>query len=312
MHGYLLVKKNDVVFFGDGLEKAPGIKKVDRLKFVGKYLKSSSALEIEDVFTFAESRYLRSKNSKFRIKIKPVQSPVDKIRTIKESGEIEKIRKSMRIGGRVFEIVKKELKKKLWTEKALANFIRNAGLKFGAEEVSFEPIVASGANAAIPHHVPSNKRLYPGESIILDFGFKTEGYCGDFTRTVFMRKVSKTMEMAYRHTEAAYIQSLIAARPGVACRNLYSQAVKILGRAKLDKYFIHNLGHGTGLEIHESPNLSPNSRDRLENNMVFSVEPGVYIPKVGGVRIEDLVFLDHDKLHKFVFASTKLEDNIIR
>ena len=132
MHGYLLVKKNDVVFFGDGLETEPGIKKDDRLKFVGKYLKSSSALEIEDVFTFAESRYLRSKNSKFRIKIKPVQSPVDKIRTIKESGEIEKIRKSMRIGGRVFEIVKKELKKNLWTEKALANFIKKTGLKFGA------------------------------------------------------------------------------------------------------------------------------------------------------------------------------------
>ncbi len=93
--------------------------------------------------------------------------------------------------------------------------------------------------------------------------------------------------------------------------DVYQKSVDVLAEKHLAKYFIHSLGHGTGLEIHELPNLSPNSRDILQNSMVFSIEPGVYIPKLGGIRIEDLVYLEKGQVRKFINVSTELKDNII-
>ncbi|MCX6797104.1 MAG: M24 family metallopeptidase, partial [Candidatus Doudnabacteria bacterium] len=178
MHGYLLVLplnpkrlalRSSVVFFGDGLEKPPGVHS-DILKNVGMYLGRHHVLQLEDQFTFAEYKYLRTKTQESRTKIRHLKSPVDFIRIIKGEGEIALIRKSMDIVGKVFAQVKKQLKNKTWTEIRLAEFIKHTGFKLGAENVSFPPIVASGANAAIPHHIPSSKRLKAGESIIIDFG----------------------------------------------------------------------------------------------------------------------------------------------
>ncbi len=351
MHGYLLVRprkdaefsaegrgrKSGVVFLGNGLEKIDGVHS-DILKNVGMYLKHQRVLEIEDVFSFAEHKYLGLKIKDKGLKIKAVRSPVDFQRQIKEPGEIRLVGKSMNIVGKVFDRVRREIKKPGMTEFRLANFIKSAGLKLGAEDVSFPPIVACGANAAVPHHVPSNKKLKPGESIIIDFGFKYKNYCSDFTRTVFLKKVSPRLEEAYNQVEKAYNSCMplrasasersnlisgkgLLRRParGGAPRNdsivtgndLYQRAVDVLAEKHLDKYFIHSLGHGTGLEIHELPNLSPGSKDILQNGMVFSIEPGVYIPKLGGIRIEDLVYLDKGECKKFIEASTKLEENIL-
>jgi Xaa-Pro aminopeptidase len=209
------------------------------------------------------------------------------------------------------------------TEIKLAQFIQVAGLKLGAEDVSFPAIVASGVNAAIPHHVPSQKKLKKGESIILDFGFKYKNYCSDFTRTMFLKKVHPKLETAHNQVEKAYLGSVKyfegsllgqpqkAAFKGVKAGDVYQKAVEVLAEKNLDKYFIHSLGHGTGLEIHELPNLSPNSKDVLSDGMVFSIEPGVYIPKLGGIRIEDLVYLEKGISHKFIRIPTDLESCII-
>ena len=104
---------------------------------------------------------------------------------------------------------------------------------------------------------------------------------------------------------------LRSARNGITGNQVYQKSVDILKEKHLDKYFIHSLGHGTGLEIHELPNLSPASKDILQDGMIFSIEPGVYIPKVGGIRIEDLVYLEGGKVKKFINVSTKLTENII-
>jgi Xaa-Pro aminopeptidase len=207
------------------------------------------------------------------------------------------------------------------TEIKLADFIRLVGLKLGAEDVSFPPIVASGQNAAIPHHVPSNKQLKLGESIILDFGFKYKNYCSDFTRTVFLKTVPKRLEMAYNQVEKAYNQSMryidghhlgLPQMVPIKGKDVYQRAVDVLAEKHLDKYFIHSLGHGTGLEIHELPNLSPNSKNILKDGMVFSIEPGAYIPKLGGIRIEDLVYLEKGKVKKFITIPTSLLANVIK
>jgi Xaa-Pro aminopeptidase len=306
---YLLVKKNGAVGFASGLEKMDWAKKVDRLKNISKYLKPKSRLDIEYGFTYGEGLYLKSKLPK--AVIKPRRSAVDAMRQVKDVDEIAKIKKSMQIVEKVFGLVRKEIKKPGMTERKLADFIQLWGLKFGAEDVSFPAIVASGANAAIPHHVPSAKVLKAGESIIIDFGFKYKHYCSDFTRTVFLKIVPKKLELAYNQTELAYNRCIEAAKPGIKAGSLYDLSVKTLEQKKLSKYFIHSLGHGTGLEIHELPNLSPKSKDIMQNGMVFSVEPGVYFPKEGGIRIEDLVYLEKGECKKFINISTRLEDNVL-
>ena len=327
---YLLVTKKDVVGFGSGLETMDWIKKSDRLKNLKRYIGRSN-LDIEYGFTYGEGEYLKYKG----VKAKPFRSVVDVMRQVKDADELGKIRKSMQIVEKVFALVKKEIVKPGMTEVKLAKFIQSSGLKLGAEDVSFPAIVASGANAAIPHHVPSEKKLKAGESIILDFGFKYQNYCSDFTRTVFLKTVPKKLELAYNQVEKAYNECLsLRVQPKQSSLNnrlprrlsdalktprndeqltgndLYQKSVKILSEKNLEKYFIHSLGHGTGLEIHELPNLSPSSKDILKNGMVFSIEPGVYIPKLGGIRIEDLVYLKSGKVEKFINVSTKLADNI--
>ena len=326
MHGYLLVqplrRHAGVVFLGDGLEKVEGIHS-DVLKNVGIYIPKKQTLQVFGEFTYAEVKYIKSKNKGLGIRVTVQREPADKVRAIKEPGEIALIRKSMQIVEQVFQRVRREIIKPGMTEIKLASFIRSRGLRFGAADVSFPPIVASGANAAVPHHVPGNKKLRAGESIILDFGFKYKEYCSDFTRTVFLRTAPKKMAEAYEQVEKAYNGSIdfihaqredglpLRRSSSLTAGDVYQKSVEILAEKHLDTYFIHSLGHGTGLEIHELPNLSPKSKDVLEDGMVFSIEPGVYMKNVGGIRIEDLVYMQNGQVKKFIQVPTDLERNII-
>ena len=346
---YLLVTKKDIVGFGSGLERIDWVKKADRLKNIGKYIKGKK-LDIEWGFTYGEGEYIKSKVKSHlpagkagKLKVIPNRSPVDEMRQVKEPEELSHIRKSMQIVEKIFFEVKKKLKdtnrKRTYTERSLAEFITKTGLRLGAQDVSFPAIVASGANSAIPHHVPSAKKLKAGESIIIDFGFKYNNYCSDFTRTVFLKTVPKKLEVAYNLVEKAYLESMefidramslrgypkqsslnkrllrseafVRNDRGVRAGDVYQKAVDVLKEKNLDKYFIHSLGHGTGLEIHELPNLSPDSKDVLKNNMVFSIEPGVYITKLGGIRIEDLVYLRQGRVKRFISIPTDLKSNIL-
>jgi Xaa-Pro aminopeptidase len=301
--------KREPVLFGGHLEKVAGITKKDTLQNIGKYLHRGTSLEIEDHLTVGEKRIImRNLNG---VKLLPSKHIVEQMRLIKDAGELANIKESMEICAAVLARVKRALAKRTWAEIELARFIRIEGLKLGADGISFEPIVAAGGNAAIPHHKPGNARLKPGQSIVLDFGFKVNGYCSDFTRTVFIRRIPPRLKFMYESVEAAFQAALLAAGDGVPTKIVDAAARNYLKSKKLDKYFIHGLGHGTGLEVHEAPRLSPLSQERLQNGMVFSIEPGVYIPRVGGVRIEDLVYLDEGAAKRFANASVFLKHNII-
>lgn len=301
--------QQESVLFGGHLEKVEGIKKKDVLQNIGKYLRRGATLEIEDHLTVGE-RAVIMRNLK-GVKLQPGRHYVEQMRLVKDAKELAEIRISMEICAKVLARVKLALTKKAWREIELARFIRIEGLRLGADGVSFEPIVAAGANAAIPHHKPGLALLKPGQSIILDFGFKVNGYCSDFTRTVFIRSAPAKLKVLYEHTETAFRAALAAARTGMSTKDLDAVARSYLKKHKLDKYFIHSLGHGTGLEVHEAPRLSPLSKEKLENGIVFSIEPGVYVPSLGGIRIEDLVYLQKDAVKRFVTTSTALKDNII-
>jgi len=306
--GYLLVTKKKAIFFGNGLEQIKGIKS-DLISKLPKYLQAGQSLMIENFISVEEWNYLKKKLK--GIKLVSASGVVEKMRVIKNTAELAELQQAYNITAKVFSAAKFQLKKKQWTEEGLARYIRIWGLELGADEASFDPIVAAGSHAAIPHHRPGPAILKPNQSIVLDFGFKVNGYCSDFTRTVFLGGAPAKLRQAYTAVEAAYKLAYAFAGEGKTGREVDNVARKHLAKAKLDKYFIHSVGHGTGLEVHESPSISPRSTNKLKNGMVFSIEPGVYFPKIGGIRIEDLVYMENGKPEYFVKVPTDLKSNII-
>ncbi len=306
--GFLLITKKEVVLFGGYLEKISGIK-TDMLKNLPLYLKDHKSVAIEDSVSVKQFEFLKALLK--RTRLQSVVSPVRAMRLTKTSDELAKMKKAYSITAKVFAEVKKAFKKKQWREKDLADFIKLTGHNLGADDISFPTIVASGANAAVPHHMPTEKIIKPGESVILDFGFKVNGYCSDFSRTVFLKKIDPQMKGIYQAVEKAYQQGIKAVHASVHAKKVDAAARDYLDEQGFGEFFIHSLGHGTGLEVHEAPNLYPNSIDTLKSNMVFSIEPGVYLPGVGGVRIEDLVYLKGNKANYFQKVSTKLSDMIV-
>jgi Xaa-Pro aminopeptidase len=161
--------------------------------------------------------------------------------------------------------------------------------KRGAEGMSFPTIVASGRRSALPHGVASREGVPARGFVILDFGVILAGYCSDMTRTVHVGKISPKAREMYEAVLAAQQAGIEAVRPGVPVGQVDRAARAVLRRAGLDRYFTHSTGHGVGLEIHEQPRVARGQTEVLKPGMVITIEPGVYIPGSGGVRIEDMV-----------------------
>jgi len=161
-----------------------------------------------------------------------------------------------------------------------------------ADGVAFETIVASGERSALPHGRATQKVIEQGELVVIDFGCRLQGYNSDETVTCIVGTPSPTQRKIYQAVRDAHDAALVKARPGVGVRDVDRAARHVIEQAGFGKYFLHGLGHGVGLEVHEPPQLSPRGRGVLEEGMVFTIEPGVYLEGVGGVRLESLVYLD--------------------
>lgn len=211
------------------------------------------------------------------------------LRLKKSSDEIRKIAASARMNDAVYEAALKAAQPGA-TEIDLRNAIRGEADRRGAAGESFECIVATGTAGSMPHYVPHDRALRSGDMLLIDLGMLVDGYCSDMTRVVALGKKPRArMRRAFDAVLEAEEAALAAVGPGVACADLHAIAVDRLKRRGLAKYFTHGLGHGVGLEIHEAPTLNAVSKDVLESGMVITIEPGVYLSGLGGVRIEDLV-----------------------
>ncbi|HEX2922875.1 MAG TPA: M24 family metallopeptidase, partial [Chloroflexota bacterium] len=177
----------------------------------------------------------------------------------------------------------------------------------GSEGVAFDTIVASGPNASRPHHSPGDRPLQTGEPIIIDWGARVKGYCSDITRTVVLGEADKQFKDLYKVVLEAQTRAEERIRAGMAGAKADSLARKVIEAAGYGEQFGHGLGHGVGLAIHESPRVGRASEDVLEDGMVFSVEPGVYLPGWGGIRIEDLVLLQGGKVTVLSHAPKQLQ-----
>jgi Xaa-Pro aminopeptidase len=227
--------------------------------------------------------------SVWQLPMRPVKEIVEHFRMVKTSAELEMIRRSARIADGALALVVPNLKAGR-TEADVALELEFAMRKLGADDKAFAITVASGIRGAMPHGGASSKLIQDGELVTIDMGALLAGYHSDITRTYAVGEISSELRKMYNTVFAAQEKALGFIKAGVRCVDADAQARDWIKNAGYGEYFGHSLGHGVGLNIHEGPAVSWLSEDkRLEAGMVVTVEPGIYIPNVGGVRIEDLV-----------------------
>jgi Xaa-Pro aminopeptidase len=237
-----------------------------------------------------------------------VGSLIAGLREVKDADEVARLRAAARVGCDLFAGMLTYLEDGL-AESEVAATLEYAARLAGAEGMSFDTIVASGTRSALPHGRATSAKLPKRGFVTLDFGVILDGYCSDMTRTVHLGKALPGERDVYDFVLEAQEAAVAAVAPGATAGEVDEAARSVLRRVKLDKYFSHSTGHGVGLEIHEGPRLAAKQRQVLEQGMVITIEPGVYLPGKFGVRIEDMVLVTttgRDVLTPSVKAWTQL------
>jgi Xaa-Pro aminopeptidase len=230
---------------------------------------------------------------KLEVEFIPVSGWVEELRSIKTEQEIENIRQAAKIGDQAFAELLPKIRSGV-SEIEIALELEFLMRRAGASGMSFSPIIASGPQSALPHARPSERILMYGDFVVFDFGCIVNGYCSDMTRTIVIGEPEEQHLLIYDLVLKAQLESLAAVAPGRKGSEIDAIARDIITDAGYGEYFGHGLGHSLGLEIHESPRLSKADHTVLQPGMVVTVEPGVYLPGFGGVRIEDLVVVRED------------------
>ena len=227
------------------------------------------------------------------------------MRAIKTPAEMEDLRRAQRITEEAFEHILGVLKPGV-TERDAALELEFFMRRKGAERVSFDLIVVSGKNSSLPHGVPGEKKLEPGDFITMDTGAVFGGMHADMTRTVALGSVSEEQRKIYEIVLQAQLSAIAAVKEGVRCADVDAAARNVIKDAGYGEYFGHSTGHSVGLEIHESPAFSPRSEDIAKEGMVITVEPGIYLPQKFGVRIEDMGVVTRDGCENLTHAKKDL------
>ncbi len=272
------------------------------LSILGSLGMKSLAFE-ESVVSVAA--YERFKRELPHIELKHGAAYLEEMRMIKDETEIAAMQQAADIADAAFTHICGYIEKGM-TERQIALELEFYMRNHGAQKASFPIIAVAGANAAMPHGMPSDYRLQEGDLLTLDFGAVVDGYCSDMTRTLAIGQLGEQCRTMYDAVLAAQKASLSAVKDGVLCREPDYVARGALTQWDLERLFGHGLGHGVGLQIHESPKLSFRSTDKeiLRTGMVVTIEPGVYVEGVGGVRIEDMVLVTDDG-YRVMSHSTK-------
>lgn len=286
----------DVITFEGG-------KYLDTLKDTCEKLNIDSMCYEADVVTCDEFNTMKAAFAS--INLVPTKSVGITIRKIKDNDEIKIMKKAAAVTDELLEMVHL-LSKPGITELDLdAEITYLISKKYKAEK-AFDTIVASGENGSMPHAFPTERALKSGEMITLDFGAAIDGYKSDMTRTFAIGEPSEKMYEIYEIVREAQSLAEAALKPGAACKDVDAVARDFIKSKGYGEYFSHSLGHGVGLNVHEFPRLSTTSNDMLQENMVVTVEPGIYLPGIGGVRIENTCVITKDGSKSLFAAPTEL------
>jgi len=259
--------------------------------------------------TYDFHRQLRRALNKGReaARLIPLNGLVEVIRAIKEPEEKEFITKASEITDAAFESIEPKIKAGM-TEKQVAWELEKALRESGSESLPFDIIVGSGPNAALPHAKPSDRIINEGEPIVIDMGGKHQGYASDLTRTICLGKITPKFKEVHNVILEAQQTAISKISRGITGKAADAIARKIIEKAGYGEAFGHSLGHGVGLAEHEIPYLSPSSKEKLVDGMVFTIEPGIYLAGWGGVRIEDTVMMEGGKV-KLLTHAMKITSN---
>jgi len=244
-----------------------------------------------DILTVDACRRLRK--AFCGVRLKPFAGILSALRSRKDSYEVERIRRSVRILTRCYGVVERMLRPGV-RERDIALAVEAAAKADGAEAMAFDTIIASGPRGALPHGKASDKRIRKGELVVADRGVVFDGYNSDSTRTYCVGKAAAKVREVYQTVLDAQARAIEMVRPGVAVSEIDRAAREHINAAGYGRYFGHGTGHGVGLEIHERPGIGPFGKEILAEGMVITVEPGIYIPGWGGVRIEDMLLVTAD------------------
>ncbi len=263
-------------------------------KLVQEFEIKTLGFEADDMTVGTLERFKKAlKENDSDPELKPTSGIGVDLRAYKDHDELELLQRAIDIGDQAFEETAARLEVGM-TEKEAAWIFEKAVRERGAESISFETIVAIGPNAARPHHATSDSKLVEGQTIVFDCGARYQGYCSDLTRTVVLGRANDEIKRVYDIVLTAQLAAIEIVTSGMTGEECDAIARKIITEAGHENDFGHSLGHGLGLEVHENPGVGPNSKGKLENGMPFTIEPGIYIPGWGGVRIEDVIVLEND------------------
>ncbi|RLF48684.1 MAG: aminopeptidase P family protein [Thermoplasmata archaeon] len=270
-------------FYGDVVSYRDYNKRWDEIK---KIIRGDKAIGV--LFSkITHETYMKLRKIAYRAKLVDVSAVLSKMRMVKDEIEISRIKEACKIASKVYPKVLETAKEGV-PEYRIAAEIVYIMQKNGAQESAFTPIVAYGENSALPHYTNGERKLRRGDVILMDYGAVRLRYNSDMTRTEIYG-INNDIEDIYNVVLEAQECAINAIRAGVKSTDVDAAAREIIDKSKYKGRFIHSTGHGLGLDVHDGGSLSPYTEIVLEENMVFTVEPGVYVPGVGGVRIEDVV-----------------------
>ncbi|XZE52485.1 M24 family metallopeptidase [Planctomycetaceae bacterium SH139] len=240
----------------------------------------------------------------------PSSGLVAQLRLIKDAGELQTIRNAIHCAERAFAVLRASLRPSM-TELQAAHLMEATIRSFGGEGVGFASIIAAGPAGALPHYHPADLPIGNGQGLLIDWGAQYEGYTSDMTRTLSLGPATKKMQEIYPVVLAAQLAAIDTIRPGVPLKDVDAAARDVICKAGYGEKFGHGLGHGIGLEVHESPRLAGISTGVLEAGMVITIEPGIYLPGELGVRIEDDILVTDDGHEVLCSLPKGLDENVV-
>lgn len=301
--GVLLIENEREILLVDGrytnqarieVRHASVIEYRDKLKGIESILMESAADTVGfEAMSMSVNAYLILKERVRSLILKPMSTEMSGIRAVKDEAEIARMKKASEISFQAMETVRGLIRPGSM-EKDIALELEYQMGRNGAEQAAFPTIVASGENSSLPHAQPGLRKIERGDIVTIDYGAVYEGYHSDETWTVLVGHAGDKQQDVYSIVKEAHDRALEAVKAGIPCREIDQVARSFIEDKKLGAYFSHGTGHGVGLDVHEAPRISNQSEQVLERGMVVTIEPGVYLPGLWGVRIEDMVLVRDD------------------
>ncbi len=245
-----------------------------------------------------------------KLEIGATSGMVEHLRQVKDKEELALIRQAARIAEKSFAVIRAGLRPEQ-TEKEIGDALEHQFRLFGGDGPAFAPIVAVGPRAALPHAKLTDRRVGDGDILLVDWGAQWRLYKSDLTRVLVTGKISTKLRRVYEVVLSAQARAIAAIRPGVPTTEVDAAARSVIARSRFGRRFNHGIGHGFGLEIHESPRMSGKNTATLKPGMVVTVEPGVYIPGWGGVRIEDDILVTRDGHEVLTSLPKQFEEMVV-